>query len=49
LLPVAHTQFLQRALPNARIERYEKCGHCPQIECAERFNRDVTAFVRGLS
>jgi pimeloyl-ACP methyl ester carboxylesterase len=32
------------ALPETRLEIFEACGHCPQIEAAERFTRLLREF-----
>ncbi len=32
------------AVPNARLELLEKCGHCPQVECPERFSELLLDF-----
>lgn len=33
-------------IPDARLEVFERCGHCPNIEQPERFNAVVTAFLQ---
>ena len=35
----------KRVLPAARVEVFERCGHCPQIEYPERFIELVTEFL----
>jgi pimeloyl-ACP methyl ester carboxylesterase len=32
------------AVPGARLELIEKCGHCPQVECPDRFSDLVLDF-----
>jgi pimeloyl-ACP methyl ester carboxylesterase len=32
------------AVPGARLELLEECGHCPQIECADRFAELLLGF-----
>ena len=32
------------AVPNARLELLEECGHCPQVECPERFTELLLDF-----
>jgi pimeloyl-ACP methyl ester carboxylesterase len=32
------------AVPGARLELIERCGHCPQIECADRFSELLVGF-----
>lgn len=41
---VAHADILQRLLPDVEVQVFEECGHVPQIECAERFNKSVLDF-----
>ncbi len=36
---------LARRIPENEHHVYEQCGHCPNIEHAERFNADVLAFL----
>ena len=47
-LPVAHAEVLRALVPGARLEILERCGHVPQIEHAESFNRLALAFWRGV-
>ena len=32
------------AVPGARLELLEKCGHCPQVECADRLSELLVDF-----
>jgi pimeloyl-ACP methyl ester carboxylesterase len=32
------------AVPGARLELLEKCGHCPQVECADQFSELLIDF-----
>ncbi len=32
------------AVPGARLELFERCGHCPQIECPDRFTELLLDF-----
>ena len=32
------------ALPNTRVELLDHCGHCPQVECPERFTELLLGF-----
>ena len=36
---------LARLLPHARVEVFERCGHCPQIEAPQRFVETVREFL----
>jgi pimeloyl-ACP methyl ester carboxylesterase len=47
LLPVAAARRLRRTLPGARLLIYRESGHCPMVDQAERWNRDVEAFLDG--
>lgn len=39
--PVSQTERLARALPNASVSIYKKCGHIPWMEQPERFYADL--------
>lgn len=45
---VAHTEVLQRLLPNVQIQIWEGCGHLPQLEYAARFNQTTLDFWSKL-
>jgi pimeloyl-ACP methyl ester carboxylesterase len=45
---VAHAQVLRRLLPNVQVEIWDRCGHAPQVELAEKFNETAIAFWRSL-
>ena len=36
-------------MPDARLAVYDRCGHLPSLEHADRFNADVAAFLRPLA
>jgi pimeloyl-ACP methyl ester carboxylesterase len=38
-----------RRIPDARLEVFERCGHCPNIEQAERFNATVLGFLTAAT
>lgn len=38
-----------RRLPDARLDVFERCGHCPNIEQAERFNAAVIGFLSAAT
>ena len=40
-----YAQELGRRIPDARVHVFEGCGHCPNIEQADRFNETVLAFL----
>jgi pimeloyl-ACP methyl ester carboxylesterase len=48
LVPAANSRRLARLLPGAELVEFEDCGHMPHEECAERFVREVAAFVEAL-
>lgn len=45
IVPLRAGKILEGKMPNARLEIFEDCGHCPNEEDAERFNRAVLEFV----
>lgn len=45
ILPVSHAHEAARALPQARVEVFPECGHWPQMEKAEQFNRLMVEFL----
>jgi non-heme chloroperoxidase len=47
LLPVTAARGLRRAIPGSRLLIYSQSGHCPMVDQAERWNRDVEAFLDG--
>jgi pimeloyl-ACP methyl ester carboxylesterase len=38
---------IARRTPDAQLLVFDKCGHCPNIEQADRFNEAVIAFLAG--
>lgn len=44
-VPEAHR--MQESIPGSRLELFEKCGHWPQHEHADRFNALNLAFLAG--
>jgi pimeloyl-ACP methyl ester carboxylesterase len=46
-VPAKHAQALRR-LPHVEIEIWDQCGHAPQIECADRFNRTALDFWKQI-
>ncbi len=47
--PVCHAQAAAAALPNARVHVIPECGHWPQMEKPEEFNRVVMEFLSAPS
>ena len=45
LFPASDAAALRRVLPHAKLEIFERCGHCPQIEQPERFVAAVEEFL----
>lgn len=41
----AVNMFLLETLPNARLERFERCGHAINLEAPARFNEIVADFI----
>ena len=46
VLPLAHAQAAVGALPNARLEIIDDCGHVPQLEQPQSFNALVLEFLK---
>lgn len=44
-IPVSSTQFLQQAISGSRLVTIPDCGHVPQIERPEQFNKILTDFL----
>ncbi len=40
-----YSEDLARRIPDNEHHVYEECGHCPNIEHAERFNADILDFL----
>jgi len=47
ILPAA-AEMTASAIPGARISWYDDCGHSPFAEHADRFNRELDAFVSSI-
>jgi pimeloyl-ACP methyl ester carboxylesterase len=45
IIPVAHAQIAVNKVPGARLEIFERCGHMPQLEQPEKFNKLVLDFL----
>jgi pimeloyl-ACP methyl ester carboxylesterase len=47
LVPLANGQLLAERIPGARLVVYPGTGHIPEVERAERFNRDLVEFLEA--
>jgi pimeloyl-ACP methyl ester carboxylesterase len=47
-VPCRHAEILRERLPNGAVKFYDQCGHLPQSEQAEAFNRDGLAFLAAV-
>jgi pimeloyl-ACP methyl ester carboxylesterase len=45
IIPVAHARVAAEKIPGARLEIYDHCGHMPQLEYPDKFNRLVMDFL----
>jgi pimeloyl-ACP methyl ester carboxylesterase len=45
IIPVAHAQIAVDKVPGARLEIFDHCGHMPQLEQPDRFNKLVLDFL----
>jgi 4,5:9,10-diseco-3-hydroxy-5,9,17-trioxoandrosta-1(10),2-diene-4-oate hydrolase len=45
IIPVAHAQIAHQMIRNSRLHIFDRCGHVPQIEKPEEFNRLVLEFL----
>jgi 4,5:9,10-diseco-3-hydroxy-5,9,17-trioxoandrosta-1(10),2-diene-4-oate hydrolase len=45
VVPVRYAQLAYKLIANAKCEVIDECGHCPQIEKAAQFNKEVIAFL----
>ena len=45
LFRIRSAETVRRVLPQARVEVFERCGHCPHIECPARFVAAVEEFL----
>lgn len=46
IILAAQTRHLLECVPHAEHSLYENIGHCPPLEAAERFNRELAEFAR---
>jgi len=45
VLPISHLETARRLLPHARVHIFEDCGHIPQMETPDEFNRLLHEFL----
>jgi pimeloyl-ACP methyl ester carboxylesterase len=48
LVPLSHGEALRAALPRARLEVIDRCGHLPMVEKPETFHRLLRNFLVGV-
>jgi pimeloyl-ACP methyl ester carboxylesterase len=48
IAPLAHGEALRAALPNAKMDVIDRCGHLPMAEKPETFNRLLRDFLVGV-
>lgn len=49
ILPPQHLRAALAALPGARSHMFARCGHMPQIECADEFASLVRGFIASAA
>ena len=49
ITPLECGEMYQQALPNASLKVIDQCGHSPQVEKPQEFNKVVTEFLSGLN
>lgn len=47
VLPFKHAHFAMNRLSDARLRIFDPCGHIPNLECPEEFNKLVLEFLAG--
>ena len=48
IIPLECGELYQQAFPNASLQVIDQCGHSPQVEKPQEFNKVVTDFLSGL-
>ena len=48
MAPRKFVEFLSNGIPGARLEMLDPCGHYPQVEQEESFNRVLESFLAAL-
>ena len=49
IIPLECGEMYQQALPNASLKVIDQCGHSPQVEKPQEFNKVVIAFLSDLN
>ena len=47
IIPVAHARRAAEMIPGAELHVFDRCGHWPQMERSEEFNRLMLEFLAG--
>lgn len=47
-VPCVHAEVLRQRLRNVEVQIWDRCGHAPQIEWAQRFNDTALGFWDGV-
>lgn len=47
IFPVEHAHVGAKVIPNATLQLFDACGHCPHLEYPEAFNSTVLQFLAG--
>lgn len=47
VFPPSQAEVACRLMPDCRLHTFDKCGHIPQIEKADEFNKIVTGFLNS--
>lgn len=47
LIPPTYGPAFRDLIPGARLEVFERCGHLPHVEHADKFVRTVAGFIEG--
>ena len=43
--PVAHAYVAKEKIPNSELHILDPCGHLPQLECPDEFNKTLIEFL----
>ena len=47
IVPLKYGHEMEELIPSAEFNIYDNCGHWAQIECRERFNKDLATFLKS--
>ena len=47
IIPVAHAHIAVKTIPGAKLQIFGRCGHMPQLEYPDEFNKLVLDFLAG--